>query len=90
MDNTIYKFKIVPQQERYYNEDSNWGVYSFTTNDNIPKFYECYDDPFADELKPTKGSSLVGKMQRLTIGIEYTIEAICEYNTTYKSYPFSL
>lgn len=89
MDNTIYKFKIVPQQERYYNEDSNWGVYSFTTNDNIPKFYECYDDPFADELKPTKGSSLVGKMQRLTIGMEYTIEAICEYNAKYKSYQYA-
>lgn len=50
MAEKIYKFKIVPQQERFYNENSNWGVYTFiTTSDDIPYFYDCYDDPFGDK-----------------------------------------
>lgn len=47
MTEKTFKFKIVPQQERFYNENSNWGVYTFTTtSDDIPYFYDCYDDPF--------------------------------------------
>lgn len=88
MADKILEFKIVPQQERYYNEDSNWGVYSFTTDDEIPEFYECYDDPFGDNPIKKKGSSLVGKMQRLTIGMKYTVQAKCEYNAKYKAYQY--
>lgn len=88
MADKILEFKIVPQQERYYNEDSNWGVYSFTTDDEIPEFYDCYDDPFGDNPIKKKGSSLVGKMQRLTIGMKYTVQAKCEYNAKYKAYQY--
>ena len=77
MTEKTFKFKIVPQQERFYNENSNWGVYTFTTTSNdIPYFYDCYDDPFGDDPKQLKGSTLAGKMQRLTIGVEYNAEEI--------------
>lgn len=88
MANDTLKFSLVPQQERYYNEDSNWGVYSFTTDDEIPEYYECYNDPFSSCSILQKGSSLVGKMQRLTLGIKYAVQAKCEYNEKYKAYQY--
>ena len=81
MSEQLYDFKIVPQQERYYNSDSNWGVYTFTTTDDIPSFYSCCDDLFNENSQILKGSSLVGKMQQLTIGMEYNVKAKCEYNS---------
>ena len=95
MAEQIYKFKIIPQQERFYNDESNWGVYNFTTEDEIPEYYDCYDnDGFNDSIdnsepKKYKGSSLVGKMQRLTIGVEYDVQATCEYNKKYKQYQYA-
>ena len=95
MAEQIYKFKIIPQQERFYNNESNWGVYNFTTEDEIPEYYDCYDnDGFNDSIdnsepKKYKGSSLVGKMQRLTIGVEYDVQATCEYNKKYKQYQYA-
>ena len=90
MAEKIYKFKIVPQQERFYNENSNWGVYTFiTTSDDIPYFYDCYDDPFGDKPRLLKGSTLAGKMQRLTIGVEYNAEVTCSFNSKYNSYQYT-
>lgn len=88
MANDKLEFSLIPQKERYYNEDNNWGVYSFTTEDEIPQYYECYNDPFGDFSIQQKGSSLVGKMQRLTLGIKYTVRAKCEYNEKYKTYQY--
>jgi len=90
MAEKIFKFKIVPQQERFYNENSNWGVYTFTTtSDDIPYFYDCYDDPFGDKPRLLKGSTLAGKMQRLTIGVEYNAEVTCSFNSKYNSYQYT-
>ena len=47
MTEKTFKFKIVPQQGRFYDDDRNGGECAFTTtSDDIPYFYDCYDDPF--------------------------------------------
>ena len=89
----IYKFKIIPQAEVYYNEDSCWGVYNFTTQDDIPEFYGFVgDNPFSDELfvnkKLPKVSAIVGNMQRLYIGNEYNCTATLIYNSKYNKWQY--
>ena len=83
-------FKIVPQHERYYSEDTSFGVYTFTTTDGIPKCKKFNENPFVvfqgEELK---SSILSGKMQRLYIGTEYEVTATLRYNEKYKSYQYS-
>ena len=74
----IYKFKIIPQAEVYYNEDSCWGVYNFTTQDDIPEFYGFVgDNPFSDELfvnkKLPKVSAIVGNMQRIQLYCHFNL-----------------
>ncbi len=84
----IYEFTIIPQLERYYNDDSSYGVYTFTTTDDIPEYYDCVLDPFGDVKEMAKGSTLTGKMQQLILGMEYKVKATLEYNTKYKSYNY--
>lgn len=84
----IFEFTAIPQLERYYNEDSNYGVYTFITNDDIPEFYVCSQDPFSDNPTQAKGSTLTGKMQQLIIGMEYSVKATLEYSAKYKSYNY--
>lgn len=84
----ILKFKAVITYERYYNSDSTWGVYGFSTEDDIPHFItESKNDlPFADGQASNpnrKLSSLAGKMQELVVGGEYMIKATYKYDKTY-------
>lgn len=88
IDKETYEFTIIPQTERYYNDDSSYGVYTFTTTDNIPEYYECVRDPFGDMKEVVKGGTLTGKMQQLILGMEYKVKATVEYNTKYKSYNY--
>lgn len=88
MEKVIYEFTAVPQMERYYNDDSNYGVYTFITSDDIPEYYSCKIDPFDDSSETVRGSTLAGKMQKLTIGMEYVVKATMEYNAKYKSYNY--
>ncbi len=89
------KFKIIPQCERYYSEDSNWGVYTFHTKDKIPEFLKIvYDNNlfsnYSNEQsqEAIKLSLLAGNMQRLHIGAEYEVTAKLDYNAKYKSYQY--
>lgn len=89
-DNTVYEFKIKPQREVYYSEDTCWGVYRFFTLDSIP---ECEDvsDPFMNndsDNKPVYSGSLVGNVQRLLINTEYHVRAVLVYNNKYKKYDY--
>lgn len=86
-----YQFRIVPQFERYYSEDTNFGVYTFTTEDDIPEARICAGmDPFgAPTEKPVKTSILSGKMQRLYLGSVYEVTALLTYNEKYKSYQYN-
>nr|DAR20183.1 MAG TPA: ATP dependent DNA helicase [Caudoviricetes sp.] len=84
------KFKCVPVTERYYNDDSSYGVFVFHTRDEIPEYDEVPDSPF-ESIESTSGkrmSILAGNMQQLYIGSEYEVTATLDYNSKYKSYQY--
>ena len=85
--NQIYKFKIVPIDERFYNEDTSWGVFNFSTQDDIPEL-KMYKDPFDKDSAPQMMSTITGKMQKLYLGSEYNVEAHLEYNKKYDSWQY--
>ncbi|MBC5688085.1 AAA family ATPase [Mediterraneibacter sp. NSJ-55] len=88
MDNMeILEFKMVPVSERYYNEDTSWGVFNFTTKDKIPEYLE-YKDPLDDKAVTQKMSTIAGKMQQLYVGSEYLVKARCEYNEKFHQYQY--
>lgn len=84
----VLEFTVVPVHERYYNEDSSWGIFNFTTKDDIPH-YSDYFDPLSDRKTSQKMSALVGKMQKLYLGSEYKVRATCEWNNKYSSYQYA-
>lgn len=84
----IYKFKATITYCRYYSDDSTWGVYGFSTDDDIPHFTKetKIDLPFEDkkEVNPNrKLSTLAGKMQELVIGGEYMVKATYKHDKNY-------
>lgn len=84
----ILKFKATITYEKYYNSDTTWGCYLFSTEDEIPHFTTetKIDLPFEDRkaVNPNrKLSSLAGKMQELVVGGEYMIKATYKYDKTY-------
>lgn len=84
----ILKFKATITYEKYYNSDTTWGCYLFSTEDDIPYFTKetKVDLPFEDkkEVNPNrKLSSLAGKMQELVVGGEYMIKAKYKCDKTY-------
>lgn len=83
------KFKCIPVTERYYSNDSSYGVFVFHTKDDIPKYDEVPSDPFyGSENKGMKMSILAGNMQQLYVGSEYEVVATLEYNNKYKNYQY--
>ncbi|MDE6435876.1 MAG: AAA family ATPase [Lachnospiraceae bacterium] len=87
-DDEILKFKATITYCRYYSEDSTWGVFGFSTEDDIPQFTKetKIDVPFEDNqaVNPDKKfSTLAGKMQELVIGGEYMVKAKYKYDKTY-------
>lgn len=87
-DNEIYEFKAKIINERYYSEDTHWGVFSFVTDDNIPEFEVYKADMFGNSTVERKTSTLSGKMQYLMLGSEYNVVAKLEYNSKYKSWQY--
>lgn len=86
--NKIYNFKMIPIDERFYSEDSSWGVFNFETNDNIPEL-KIYKDPFDSHATPKMMSTLAGKMQKLYLGSEYNVTATLEYNKKYDTWQYA-
>lgn len=82
------KFKCVPVAQRYYSEDSSYGVFVFHTTDTIPEYDLVPKSPFQNYSEDTKMSMLVGTMQQLYVGAEYEVIATLDYNTKYKSYQY--
>ena len=87
-DDEILKFKATITYCRYYSEDTTWGVFGFSTEDNIPQYTKetKIDVPFEDkqDVNPNKKfSTLAGKMQELIIGGEYMVKAKYKYDKTY-------
>ena len=83
-EDRIIEFIAIPEQQRYYNDNSHWGVYVFSTPDDIPEFYTS-KDPFDSDAVPKKFSCIAGSMQKLTIGMKYKVKATLEYNSSYHS-----
>lgn len=81
------EFDCTIQNQRYYSEETSFGVYVFTTKDEIPEFIEVKEDLFNDE-QTLKQSTLAGNMQFLHIGNEYHVKAILDYNKKYNSYQY--
>lgn len=81
-EDEIYKFTATITFEQWYNEDSTWGVFGFSTKDDIPFFTKPTKtfDPFGDnnsanDTDDKKMSKLTGKMQHLVVGGEYVVKA---------------
>lgn len=80
-EDEIYKFTAIITYEQYYSDDSTWGVFGFSTTDDIPFFIKPTKafDPFGDnktsDEENKKMSKLAGKMQHLVVGGEYVIKA---------------
>lgn len=80
-EDEILKFTATITYEQYYSEDSTWGVFGFSTKDDIPFFTKPTKvfDPFgnnqSDNGDDKKLSKLVGKMQHLVVGGEYIVKA---------------
>lgn len=85
MDNEVFEFTATITGERYYNEESNWGVYVFSTEDDIPHLKKAIDQ-LNDEYLLV--STLCGKVQKLYLGSEYKVKAQVEYNSKYSSYQY--
>lgn len=85
------KFRGVIIFERYYNEDSFWGVYNVRTSEQLP-FSEEVSQPNAFEddkdFEPHYIVCIAGKVQRLYVGSEYEFVATCEYNSRYKTWNY--
>lgn len=81
----IIKFKATPIYEKYYSEDTNWGCYNFSTNEEIPEFQKN-EDIFGNNVMI---GVIAGKMQKLHIGTEYEISAKLEYNKKYSNYQYA-
>lgn len=81
-EDEIYKFTAIITYEQYYSDDSTWGVFEFSTKDDIPFFTKSTKtfDPFGDnnsanDTDDRKMSKLAGKMQHLVVGGEYVVKA---------------
>lgn len=81
-ENEIYEFTAIITYEQYYSDDTTWGVFGFSTKDDIPFFtkptktFDSFNDNVSSEdIDDQKMSKLVGKMQHLVIGGEYLVKA---------------
>ncbi len=84
----MFKFKATITYERYYNTDTTWGCYGFSTSDKIPKFTRAPSTDFFSEDKSQcnpdkKLSTLAGKMQELVVGGEYMVKAKYKHDKMY-------
>jgi len=86
MDDEIFEFKVTITGERWYSDESLWGVYGFSTEDDIPYCQKVAADPFFDgktKSPAKKICTLAGKMQQLIVGGEYLVKAKYKCDKTY-------
>lgn len=90
----IYKFCATVTNERYFNEETNWGVYTMTTLDStLPYSFsekqidinDAYDNFQKQENvgKTLYYINVAGKMQQLFDGAEYLVIATLVDDNTY-------
>ena len=85
------KFRGIVTYQRYYNEDSFWGVFNVKSKERLP-FSDEISKPgvFEDDkdFEPYYLVTVAGKIQQLYVGSEYEFTASCEYNSRYKSWNY--
>lgn len=79
------KFKIIPSAELFYNEDTFYGIYKFSTYELIENPHSKLTDLDGEDIYT---STIVGQMQRLTIGLEYNCEVKSIYNKKYNQWQY--
>lgn len=86
-DEEVLSFNATITYQRYYNPDTTWGVFGFSTENDIPHYVKetKNDSPFGDSIDNgyKKMSSIAGKMQELIVGGEYIVKAKYKYDKTY-------
>lgn len=85
------KFRGTVTFQRYYNEDSYWGVFNVRTAENLPYSQEVNSpNAFEDDedFEPHYIVCVAGKMQQLYVGSEYEFTASCEYSNKYKTWNY--
>lgn len=84
---SIYSFKATITGELYYSFDNYFGVYTFTTEDNIPHIEKAKSDGFeaASFLQAAKKPEgyLAGQVQKLSIGSSYNVRAEVKSHVKY-------
>lgn len=85
------KFRGVVAYQRYYNEDSFWGVFNVRVKEKLP-WAEEVSQPgvFEDDkdFEPYYIVCVAGKIQQLYVGSEYEFTATCQYNSKYKAWNY--
>lgn len=84
-DDQQFEFTVKISYERYYNEQSSWGVYSFNSTDPLPGCQKitAHKDLFGDEHNDSYVGTLAGRMQQLCIGFDYKVVATYKYDKKY-------
>lgn len=93
MDEQV-KFKGRVLYERYYNEDSFWGVFNVLTDQHLPysvEYDSCPFDIFDDDKSQDKQYvvSVCGKVQHLFVGSEYEFIAYPQFSSKYNSWSYT-
>jgi len=78
------KFKALITDCRWYSEETHWGIFSFITSDDVS--HELLQEDFFSPKK--KCGEIVGNVQKLEVGSEYTLEVEVEYNKKYRKDQF--
>ncbi len=73
--NDVRQFEALILSEKYYNEDSAWGCFMFSTKDDV----YCPNT----QKDGTKICCLVGKMQHLQVGATYNVKATYQVHKLY-------
>lgn len=84
-------FRGVVTYQRYYNEDSFWGVFNVKTKERLEHSEEVTDPNIFEDDKDFEPHYIVciaGKVQQLYVGSEYEFRAKCEYNSRYNTWNY--
>lgn len=85
------KFRGTVTYQRYYSDDSFYGVFNVKTKENLPYSEEVSQPGLFEDYKDFEPYHIVlvaGKMQQLYVGSEYDFIATCQYNSKYKSWNY--
>jgi hypothetical protein len=81
----IYEFVATITYSIYYNQQTNYGIYEFTTDEKLP-----YTNSYMYKDKAKYLGCLNGNMQELYCETDYKISAKLKYNAKYKKYDYQV